>query len=210
MVKVGDTIKVVNAKLAEGRYKNGDILTVEQIMLNNGVYVKEHNRCLWESEYEVVPNIRKGDTVRLIDKFYEHKVFKKQLRSVRKSIASLGGKVEKVNYIFKDRASVGFINCTTPLELLERVESTKHRYTDEQIAEAERIIGEIVAGFREGECFYVLVVTAHGIAIRYRTGMNDCYGRFDSRCSPNDEFNRTIGVMVALCKAVGRKLPEWV
>ena len=29
-------------------------------------------------------------------------------------------------------------------------------------------------------------------------------------CLPNDEFNTTIGRMVALCYATGTRLPKWV
>jgi hypothetical protein len=382
MVKVGDKIKVVNANISGGRYKNGDVFTVLSVKEYGIVFVKEHDQCIWDSEYEVVesedkpmvkvgdkvryngiggskgvlkkgnvydvialsttmkdwvyvrsdkksgynginasekieqpftylakneyevvedksptlvgiqfenhrymgyelsslksirepedtiefiPNIRKSDKVKLIDKFYEHEAFKRHKRHIRKQIASLKDTELEIGDI---RASTGKIDYSIPVELLEKVEElpkpgdlfkvinkgigyhhfetgevvefikdetfmgmyllrgyckyhggvydqfvrisdiepyTKHRYTDEQIAEAEQIIGKIVADFPNGVS---LKFRKEGIkTYTYVDGVN--FDRF-ATCSKSDEYNQTIGRMVALCKQVRRPLPEWL
>ena len=87
---------------------------------------------------------------------------------------------------------------------------TLHRHTPDQIAEAQRIIGEIVAGFKFGQCFYIRDESDKDLAIRYTAETADGMHAITAHCSPHDEFNRTIGLLVALCKATGRKLPDWI
>ena len=85
-----------------------------------------------------------------------------------------------------------------------------HRHTPEQVAEAQRIIGEIVAGFKYGQRFYIRDESDRELNIRYLAEEAVGMHTITAHCSPHDEFNRTIGVLVALCKATGRKLPDWV
>lgn len=85
-----------------------------------------------------------------------------------------------------------------------------HRHTPDQIAETQRIIGEIVADFKFGQCYYIRDESGKDLTIRYTAETADGMHTITAHCSPHDEFNRTIGIMVALCKATGRKLPDWV
>jgi hypothetical protein len=224
-----------------------------------------------EDTIEFIPNIRKSDKVKLIDKFYEHEAFKRHKRHIRKQIASLKGKELEVKYISKtsDRVEVGGIDYYVPIELLEKVEElpkpgdlfrvigkgigyhlfelgevvefikgetfmgmyllrgyskdrnevcdqllyksdiepyTKHRYTDEQIAEAEQIIGSIVASLPDWKNY--AFSTIGRITAVYE---NDAKSKGeDAMCRETDEYNQTIGRMIALCKHVGRPLPEWL
>lgn len=55
--EVGERILVVKADMAEGKYKNGDILTVSEIDvygMEGSVQVSEHDRHLYSYEYEVI------------------------------------------------------------------------------------------------------------------------------------------------------------
>lgn len=82
---------------------------------------------------------------------------------------------------------------------------TKHRYTDEQIAEAQRIIGEIVASLPDWNNY---AFSRHDdITFMYE---NDQLTDRGARCFKTDEYNQTIGRMIALCRHVGRPLPEWL
>jgi hypothetical protein len=67
-----------------------------------------------------------------------------------------------------------------------------------------------VAGFKFGQCFYIRDESGKDLTIRYTAEEADGIHTITAHCSPHDEFNRTIGIMVALCKATGRKLPDWV
>jgi len=87
---------------------------------------------------------------------------------------------------------------------------TLHRHTPEQVAEAQRIIGEIVSGFRNFECFFIRDESDRELSIYYTKEVRDGMHTITAHCSPHDEFNRTIGLLVALCKATGRKLPDWI
>ena len=276
-IKVGDKIKIVNANISGGRYQNGDVFTVHSVKEYGIVFVKEHDQCVWASEYEVIketPHINVGDTVKLIDKFYEHEKFKSDSRHIRKQIASLVGKEFEVYSIDFGRAHTrAGIIYTIPIELLEKVEElpaktisdeiedliealvevikpavemateivkklvevygvdlvetskridqgmsfqeaiesmTKHRYTDEQIAEAERIIGEIVAGMAWRHQITFALVDGNIIALSWRDRYENTKQVFEAKCSPHDEYNETIGKMVCLCRATGRKLPDWI
>lgn len=241
-----------------------------------------------------IPNIRKGDIVKLIDKFYKHEAFKKLVRYHRKDIANQSGKELKildincgqVSYSAKDDGL-----WTIPIELLEKVEElpkvpkqgdlfrvvsntsplhfydtgdvvrlvmisssgcyvcersdgrnqhvhpgdlepyaesaherlervstvfaewkhggcknpAKHRYTDEQIAEAERIIGEIVASLPDWNN-YAFSRTGR----RTHMYINNQTAKKHAVCKETDEYNQTIGRMIVLCRHVGRALPDWL
>ena len=293
-VKVGDKVRVVRPLGTEGKYKKGDVLTV-RIVCESGIAVEETDMALLHREYELYEPIKVGDTVTLIDNFYNHEKFKADSRRIRKQIASLRNTELEVKDINKhnNRASTGKIDYSIPIELLEKVYGVdlvddglnaewiatgvvddsvvkgavepkkgdlfrvignkgtwnmfnigdevtfsgrinnddfecqrgkhitqwvspcdlapiNHRHTPEQIAEAQRIIGEIVAGFKKGQCFLIRDESEKELTIRYTAETADDMHTITAHCSPHDEFNRTIGIMVALCKATGRKLPDWI
>lgn len=82
---------------------------------------------------------------------------------------------------------------------------TKHRYTDEQIAEAQRIIGEIVASLPDWDN-YAFSRTGR----RTHMYINNQTTKKHAVCMETDEYNQTIGRMITLCKHVGRPLPKWL
>ncbi len=229
-VKVGDKVRVVNPTKTGGYYKKGDVLTVSD-RCQWGIAVKESSTPLLHWEYELYEPIKVGDTVTLIDNFYEHEACKAEPRIRRKSIASLDGDVFNITHInLSNRASTtSGIVWSIPIDLLRKVDDgintgrTQfvhktdlepydgiHRHTPEQVAEAQRIIGEIVAGFRNFECFFIRDDSDRELSIYYTKEVRDGMHTITAHCSPHDEFNRTIGLLVALCKATGRKLPDWI
>ncbi|WP_077297402.1 hypothetical protein [Virgibacillus pantothenticus] len=52
--KIGDKVRVVNAFITNGEYKNGDVLTVRYIDNDGDIYVKEHDSLLFSWEVEVM------------------------------------------------------------------------------------------------------------------------------------------------------------
>jgi hypothetical protein len=291
MVKVGDKVMIVSGGGSHVGYENGDVLEVIAFSARNqkDIYVRilkdvgytgraaDRPICqpfafLIEPEYEVVKEmpkaeIKSGDKVKLIDRFYEHDAFKADSRHIRKQIASLNGRELEVKDICKytNRASTGKIDYSIPVELLEKVEpdspvfeagksyvfdktllewkprpdswesdidgksvefipgdtkgsvsfylvdrewcrESKHRYTDEQIAEAEQIIGSIVASLPDWDTFFFrregseTMIYASGNANKQNS----------AKCMETDEYNQTIGRMIALCRHVGRPLPKWL
>lgn len=87
---------------------------------------------------------------------------------------------------------------------------TKHRYTDEQIAEAQRIIGEIIAKMAWPHQITFDLIDGNIIELRCKNRYENTRKVFIAKCSPSDEYNETIGKMVCLCKAAHRKLPDWI
>jgi hypothetical protein len=114
---------------------------------------------------------------------------------------------KEVDVTSKSRGSIG--SCVILPQWCYEI-PTLHRHTPEQIAEAQRIIGEIVADFKFGQCYYIRDESDRELTIRYTAEEADGMHTITAHCSPHDEFNRTIGIMVALCKATGRKLPDWI
>ena len=102
------------------------------------------------------------------------------------------------------------INLITESEEFKRIErifgrTSKHSYTAEQIAEAQRIIGELVVASRYGEDYEILDdEKSRKCWVHY-----DCK-TYTAYCSEDDEYNLYIGIMIAMCKANGRKVPDWV
>lgn len=300
-VKVGDKVK-------SRFYGNGviedDGHNLVGVRFDSGSY-RAYRKDDWSStleddSIEFIQPIKVGDTVTLIDNFYNHEKFKSEPRIRRKSIASLRGKSFDVSYINKSSRVSGTckIAWSIPIDLLRKVDDginaewiatgvvddgvvkgmdkpkkgdpvtsfkpgkkyvyskelsergtgvsyqwhdmcdgkevdvanksrgsigsfvilpqwcyeipTLHRHTPEQVAEAQRIIGEIVAGFKFGQCFDISDESDRELTIRYTSDPIDRLHTITAHCSPHDEFNRTIGVLVALCKATGRKLPDWI
>jgi hypothetical protein len=82
----------------------------------------------------------------------------------------------------------------------------KHRYTDEQIAEAEQIIGKIVASLPDWNN-YAFSTIGRKTAV-YEN--DDKSKGEDAMCRETDEYNKTIGRMIALCNHTGYKRPDWL
>ena len=86
----------------------------------------------------------------------------------------------------------------------------KHQYSEKHIAEAEQIIGHIVAHDNEASVIRFdhdgKYTTAETGRSYYALGAR--YG--EAKCSDDDCFNICIGRMVALCKATGTRLPDWI
>lgn len=93
------------------------------------------------------------------------------------------------------------------MSLQEAIESmSKHRYTDEQIAEAEQIIGKIVASLPDWDTFFF---RRNGSETMLYAGGN-ANKQNSAKCRETDEYNQTIGRMIALCNHTGHKRPEWL
>ena len=238
-VKVGDKIEIVDARATDGKYKNGDILTIQQIV-PIGVYVQEHNQLIWPAEFIVLQTFKKGDKVRVIDKPWNHPKWQSLTRETKKRHARhIGKEFEVATGNFLDlfgnkRIRACHENTFEALivDLLEKVETEAQLTIEEKTREAHRIIGEIVAGFGLDEVFFfncseqlrtveVYYMTVWSRNIEYNLGCGSRYvdsislesgsvTRKTAVCAPADQYVELIGKMVALCKAVGRKLPEWV
>ena len=159
-IKVGDKVKVtqVVARLS-GSYKVGDVLTVKETYANHPGYVKTDNGLLSPNEYTVITDetvdnlelevideeIKIGDKVRLIDKFYEHPLWKSLPREYREDYAKRKGNVGTVSEIREGSGPIDKLMCVVeqeaftehpeyrkiiPVDLLEKVQPESKTLTD--------------------------------------------------------------------------------
>lgn len=166
----------------------------------------------------------KGDRVRLIDEYYNHPAFLSHGREYRKHIAAQAGKrgivdVTDLAGFVTDGAGKCDVKygsgkrrryVTASEDLFERVaEPSTHVYTPAQIHEARDIITHILldACAPDHRVMYGFTgrvtwanVKAPGAEPRYA----------EATCSPHDAYSPHIGLMVALCRAIGKRLPSWL
>ena len=122
-------MRVVNPWHSGGQYKNGDVLTVEQV-LGNSIITKEASRLLVSSEYELYELIKVGDTVTLIDKPWEHSLWAKLPRNYKKEYITTKGKTWSVERLYNGADPLsgecafpaGGSRYIIPLELLRKVD----------------------------------------------------------------------------------------
>jgi len=131
--KVGDRVKYT------GNYTPfliGCVGTVVKIERTRNVVIKWDNNddvhCgVFASSLTKIEQFKKGDMVRLKDKFYDMPDFKKEPRLVRQAIALSRGKIKTVYEVnCANRADfsydpIGSTNFTVPISLLEKVEEQK-------------------------------------------------------------------------------------
>lgn len=95
-------------------------------------------------------------------------------------------------------------------------ESSKHRLSDEEMDSVRELMGKYAAKVIEkgySLVFYVCKNDNH-VALRTDFGSSSRTGdlpqKVSAQCSPDDEFNPTIGKFVCLCKLLGHKVPSWI
>lgn len=96
--------------------------------------------------------------------------------------------------------------------------------TPERVERAKALVGEILLGLIDGgygnvDCYGYAVFNGDGPDDYIGKSKIDCVVRSwagndkmraTAICTPEDEYNVWIGRAVALCKAVGKKLPDWL
>ena len=95
-------------------------------------------------------------------------------------------------------------------------ESSKHRLSDEEMDSVKTLMGEYAAKAIEKGYSLVFYVYENGKRVELRTDFGsssrtgDLPQKVSAQCSPDDEFNPTVGKFVCLCKLLGHKVPSWI
>lgn len=95
-------------------------------------------------------------------------------------------------------------------------ESSKHRLSDKEMDSVKMLMGEYAAKVIEKGYSLVFYVykDSNRIALRTDFGSSSRTGdlpqKVSAQCSPDDEFNPTVGKFVCLCKLLGHKVPSWI
>ena len=95
-------------------------------------------------------------------------------------------------------------------------ESSKHRLSDEEMNSVKTLMGEYAAKAIEKGYSLVFYVCKNDNRVALRTDFGsssrtgDLPQKVSAQCSPDDEFNPTVGKFVCLCKLLGHKVPSWV
>lgn len=95
-------------------------------------------------------------------------------------------------------------------------ESSKHRLSDKEMDSVKLLMGECAAKVIEKGYSLVFYVyeSDNRVALRTDFGSSSRTGdlpqKVSAQCSPDDEFNPTVGKFVCLCKLLGHKVPSWI
>lgn len=90
----------------------------------------------------------------------------------------------------------------------------KHKWTKEQRAEARAISYRLLVGNPSPESSgwnHLLFPLISFNRVTGETKASVGVGKTArAKCQPNDEYNYDIGIMVAMCKLYGHRLPDWI
>ena len=95
-------------------------------------------------------------------------------------------------------------------------ETSKHRLSDEKMKSVKTLMGEYAAKAIEKGYSLVFYVYKNSNRVELRTDFGsssrtgDLPQKVSAQCSPDDEFNPTVGKFVCLCKLLGHKVPSWI
>lgn len=104
------------------------------------------------------------------------------------------------------------------IEEVERLhyESSKHRLSEKEMDSVKLLMGKYAAKVIEKGYSLVFYVYESDNRVELRTDFGSCSKseslpqKVSAQCSPNDEFNPTVGKFVCLCKLLGHKVPSWI
>ena len=95
-------------------------------------------------------------------------------------------------------------------------ESSKNKLSDEEKDSVKTLMGEYAAKAIEKDYSLVFYVYENDNHVELRTDFGspsrtgNLPQKVSAQCSPDDEFNPTIGKFVCLCKLLGHKVPSWI
>lgn len=95
-------------------------------------------------------------------------------------------------------------------------ESSKHRLSEKEMDSVKMLMREYAAKVIEKGYSLVFYVykDSNRVALRTDFGSSSRTGdlpqKVSAQCSPDDEFNPTVGKFVCLCKLLGHKVPSWI
>jgi hypothetical protein len=232
--EVGEWVKITNAWGSGGYYKNGDVLTVKEPRgIGCIVLFGEHECYITSDEYVVLegyepPKVTvtagkpKKETVTLcgVDECGNEVSETIEVPGVSKHKY----KISRPNKNAKDkiRFYVGEdVKCGQLLEIKDDglayravAEPQKRTYTNEQIQEAKDIVSRLTMDMIDNQKIPMFKFDGDKTTckVMYTGNLHGefSYEKGTATCSNNDTFNRWIGRMVALCKALGEPLPKWV
>ncbi|MGG3987427.1 hypothetical protein [Bacillus smithii] len=213
--KVGERIVIRNAYITCGKYKNGDILTVEESFpVTPGgsfgyVYVREIDAYILDQEYEVIVDETEADKV-------------ENVNFSGMSLAELEEFVQKaVKELSKRAFHAGFrggreAQRKSDGKRDERKKSLQQR-RDEIIEKAKRDVEKLLDRSHLVACdvkmldcvnFYVNKEKRTVVAIVKYVVSKKVKSRGIAKCAPDDCFNVHIGKAIALRRALGLAVPD--
>lgn len=109
-------------------------------------------------------------------------------------------------------------NLDKAIEEVKRLhyESSKHRLSGKEMDFMKTLMGEYAAKVIEKGYSLVFYVYESDNRVELRTDFGSCSKseslprKVSAQCSPDDEFNPTVGKFVCICKLLGHKVPSWI
>lgn len=115
--------------------------------------------------------------------------------------------------------SIDVFDLDKAIEEVKRLhyESSKHRLSNEEMDSVKTLMGQYAAKVIEKGYSLVFYVYKDNNRVVLRTDFGSSSSRtgdlprkMSAQCSPDDEFNPTVGKFVCLCKLLGHKVPSWI
>lgn len=214
-IKVGDAVKLIDKFYEHEKFKGDKRHIRKQIASLKGkefevyaiVFGRAHTTAdiMYTIPLDLLEKVEPDRPVFEAGKSY---VFDKTLLEQKPRPDGWENDVDGKNVGFEPGSSCGIVRGY--MVMREWCKEAKHRYTAKQRAEAEKIIGKIIADMAWRHQIAFALVDGNIIALSWRDRYSDTKQVFEAKCSPHDEYNETIGKMVCLCRAAHRKLPDWV
>lgn len=208
---VGERIKIVNAQMTGGSYKDGDEFTVKESLDNVGVKVVENGAGIWHREYVVLEPVETAEPPA------ELELPEELVQSFALFIRENAAAVRK----YLDQLEVKPFAPTAPTALAALKRLTRAAVIEQarkDVAELVRIGGDIGANLPKGtpfhDRFYNVEFNINRekrtvvALVRIGTGkvhIPDAKGI--AKCAPGDVFHAEIGKAIALRKALGLTVP---
>lgn len=211
--KIGDKVKILNRKEFEKVYNHdimwkyaGQIVTVSDFKFDLGVPDKFTDQYFIKEDkgnWKWYPWLIEGKVVYENEPcYYMGRGNGKSGRSIENMPIGYAIEDIKKGQLLEMDARTGFIKPVQPVPM------TKRKWTEAEIAEAKDIVYDYLTQNRRISSVSIVqegkrtAVTVHWTDYPSKT--------FVAWCCDNDEYNKDIGLMVALCKSELRKLPQWI
>lgn len=217
--KVGERILITNAHMSIGKYKNGDILTVEKSFQTSGVlgyvFAKGIDVSILDSEYEVIIDENETEADNVVNVNFSEMSLSELEEFVQKAVKALS----------KRAFHAGFRDGREAQRKLdgkrdERKKSTQQQ-RDEIIEKAKRDVAELEARLRGDNNrsfgayvqFFIVskkrrVIAFIRVKSRFQSVNDKTLSKGIAKCHPDDCFNVHIGKAIALRRALGLEVTD--
>lgn len=226
MFNIGE--KVLSRQFGEGKIFESDLNNVKVRFAKDWYNYGQNGKFVGLLNFDEITLIKKekeqvkfkeGDKVRLKKEWYKEGDYQKMHRNDRQRIGKHHSFTMKVFdegcAKYKENVHVyvdGGVICVPKvcLELVEEPKSPMHQWTQAEIDECNRIVGDIMSDFSTTPNKKLTIDATTYLKDKTIKARLENGKVHESKPIPTDTPNPSIGMCVALCKATGREIPKFI